>query len=423
MRTSTNASCKNARQSNHVLKVLYLQSTSEIGGSDITLLRTLEVLDRSVYAPHVVLPHDGPLVEAFRKVACQVHILPSMRKLTSRRGIGHLARYLAGYLPACFHIAGVIRREGIALVHTNTIHNLYGFLAARLTQRPHVWHVREIVVQSGFTRWVETRLVRRFSERVVVMSDAIAEMFKGADGRVPGNLVKLYDGLDLEVFHPRQRSSPRIRRELGIGEGVPLVGIVTRLDPWKGIEVFLEAAALIHQEAPKARFLVCGGEIAGHEGYEGALRQRAEALGLAGAISFTGWRYRYQDIPEVYGALDVSVQCPVYPEPYGLANVEAMACGVPVVAVAQGGPMELCVQEETALLVLPRDARAAADAVLSLLRDPERRLAMGAAGRRRAEELFDRRKCVKVLETLYDEVLAETPSRRASPAMGRGDRR
>jgi glycosyltransferase involved in cell wall biosynthesis len=100
-----------------------------------------------------------------------------------------------------------------------------------------------------------------------------------------------------------------------------------------------------------------------------------------------------------------------------------MACGVPVVAVAQGGPTELCVQGETALLVPPGDPRATADAVLSLLRDPERRRAMGTAGRRRAEKLFDRRQCVKALETLYDEVLAETPLRLASPAMGRGDRR
>ena len=386
-------------------KVLYLQSTSEIGGTDMTLLRTLEVLDRTRFEPHVLLPHAGPLVEAFRKADCRIHFLSSMRKLTSRRGIGYLTRYLACYLPAVFQIVRLIRRDGIDIVHTNTIHNLYGFLAARLARRPHVWHVREIVVQSELVRWVETGLTQRFSERFVVMSDGIADMFRGADGTVPTTLVKLYDGVDVDIFHPRQRRGVRIRRELGIGEGVPLVGIVTRLDPWKGVGLFLEAAALVGKEVPQARFLVCGGEIAAHEGYEEILWRQAEALGMGKAIFFTGWRYHYQDIPEVYGALDVSVQCPVYPEPYGLANVEAMACGVPVVAVAQGGPTELCVQGETALLVPPGDPRATADAVLSLLRDPERCRAMGAAGRERAEKLFDRRQCVKALEALYDEIL------------------
>ncbi len=387
-------------------KVLYLQSTSEIGGSDITLLRTLEVLDKKQFEPHVVLPHEGPLVEAFRKAGCRVHFLSSMRKLTSRKGIGYLLLYLIGYLPAVLQLVRLIRREGINLVHSNTIHNLYGFLAALLSRRPHVWHVREIVVQSRLMRSLETWFVRRFSTRFIVMSDAIAEAFRMKDGSFPPNLSKLYDGIELQEYHP-EVSGKRIRKELEISDGTPLVGIVCRLDPWKGLDVFLKAAALIHQKQPDARFLICGGEIDGHEGYEAALRGQVEALGIGrGAVFFTGWRYRHRDIPEVYGAMDVSVQCPVYPEPYGLANIEAMSCGVPVVAVAQGGPMELCVHGETAILVPPDDPWAVADAVLSLLKDPARAQAMSAAGRRRVEKLFDRRQCVKALEALCGEVLA-----------------
>jgi phosphatidylinositol alpha-mannosyltransferase len=388
------------------VKILYLQSTSEIGGSDITLLRTLEVLDKKQFEPHVVLPHEGPLMEAFRKAGCRVHILPSMRKLTSRKGIGYLLLYLIGYFAAVLQLVRLIRREGINLVHSNTIHNLYGFMAALLSRRPHVWHVREIVVQSRLMRSLETYFVRRFSSRFIVMSDAIAEAFKLTDGSFPPNLSKLYDGIDLEEYHPRV-SGDRIRKELGLSDDTPLVGIVCRLDPWKGLDVFLKAAALIHQKRPDARFLICGGEIDGHEGYEASLRRQVEALGLdRGAVFFTGWRYRHRDIPEVYGAMDVSVQCPVYPEPYGLANIEAMSCGIPVVAIAQGGPMELCVHGETAILVPPNAPSAVAEAVFSLLKDPARAQAMGTAGRQRVEKFFDRRQCVKALEALCGEVLA-----------------
>jgi glycosyltransferase involved in cell wall biosynthesis len=334
-----------------------------------------------------------------------------MLKLTSRRGIGYQARYLAGYLPAVLQIACLIRRERIALVHTNTIHNLYGFLAARFAGVPHVWHVREIIVQPRLMRGLETWLARRFSTRIVVMSEAVAEMFRETDGGFPPNLMKLYDGVDLDLFHPRQRPGARIRRELGVGDGVPLIGNVNRLDPRKGIALFLEAAAFILKEMPQVRFLVCGGEIAGHEGYERVLRQRAVTLGIADAVFFTGWRYHSRDIPEVYGALDVSVQCPEHPEAYGLANVEAMASGVPVVAVAEGGPTELCAHGETALLVPPRDPRAIAEAALTLLKDFVRAGAMGVAGRRRVEKLFDRRQCVKALEMLYEEILSGCPSR------------
>jgi glycosyltransferase involved in cell wall biosynthesis len=392
------------------MKILYLQSTSEIGGSDITLLRTVEVLDRARFEPHVVLPREGPLVEAFQKAGCRVHFLPSMLRLSSRRGFGYLLRYAASYLPAVWHLARLIRREGIDLVHTNTIHNLYGFMAAILSRRPHVWHVREIVVQSRLMRNLETWFVRRFSTRFIVMSDAIAEAFRMKDGSFPPNLSKLYDGIDLEEYHPRV-SGERIRKAHGIGEKVPFIGIICRLDPWKGVEVFLDAAALIKKELPTARFIICGGKIGGkmdgYEHYEAVLRDRAGALGLGDALFFTGWRYRHRDIPEVYGALDVSVQCPVYPEPYGLVNIEAMACGVPVVAVADGGPTELCVEGETALLVSPNDPVSTATAVLTLLRNPEQARAMGMAGRRRAERLFDRSLCVKALEAIYEEICGE----------------
>src|SRR5205814_1629018 len=117
------------------------------------------------------------------------------------------------------------------------------------------------------------------------------------------------------------------------------------------------------------------------------------------------WHYHGSDIPEVYRALDVSVQCPVYPEPYGLANVEAMASGVPIVAFNEGGPVELCIQNETAFLVPARNPEAVAQAVLKLLKNPTQAQAMRIAGRRRAERLFDSRQLTGELERLYLEIL------------------
>jgi glycosyltransferase involved in cell wall biosynthesis len=249
-------------------------------------------------------------------------------------------------------------------------------------------------------------VVSCFSTRFIVMDNAIAETFLKPGGGLPGKIAKLYDGVDLELFRPRASVS-RIRRELGLDEQTPLVGMVARLDPAKGPDLFLEIAARVHAKLPQCRFLLCGGEIPGHEGYEAVLHRKANELGLERALFLTGWRYRYRDIPEVYNALTVSLQCPVYPEPYGLAHVEAMASGVPIVAFAQGGPAELCVNGQTAFLVPPGDVTAAAEAVENLLRDPERIQRMGAAGRKRAELYFDRRRCVRELELLYESILGE----------------
>lgn len=404
----TKASRGSLAASRKVSKILYLQSTSEIAGTDITLLRTVELLDKEKYEIHVVFPHEGPLVEHYRKAGCRIHFVPAMVKLTRHKGFSHVLKYAASYVPCLFHLTRLIRAEGIDLVHTNTIHNLQGFLAARAAGRPHVWHIREIVVQSRLVRWLEVGLVKLFSTRFIVMSNAIGEMFLGKRRGFPRNIVKLYDGIDLEEFHPGI-SGKRIRGELEIPDSTPLVGTVTRLDPWKGIEIFLEAARHVLAEMPNVQFLVCGGEIEGHQGYEQRLRKRAEELGVGKSVSFTGWKYRHDDIPEVYGALDVSVQCPIYPEPYGLANLEAMACGVPVVAVDLGGPKELCLDGKTGHLVPPNQPRAVADAILKILKNLQAARAMGEEGRERAEFYFDRRRCVRNLEKIYDEVLNPRP--------------
>lgn len=384
--------------------VLYLQATSEIGGADMTLLRTVQALDKTKFEPHVLFPEPGPLKADFEKAGCRIYYIPAMRKLTSRKGPVYLLQFLLGYLPAVAQIAKMINREKIDLVHTNTVHNFYGFLAARITGRPHVWHVREIVVQSGWARRLEQFLVPRFSNRFIVMSDAIFEMFRLKDGTFPQNGVKLYDGLDLQCFNPSV-SGQRVRRELGVESGISLVGTVCRLDPWKGIGLFLEAAGEVLKQMPEVRFLVCGGEIRGHEGYESKLKQKAKDLGILDKVFFTGWKYSGADIPEVYAALKISVQCPVYPEPYGLAALEAMASGVPVIAPAEGGPAELCVPDETAFLFPPRDAQKLAQAILRLLQDPQKAKAMGNAGRKRAETFFDMRQCTAQLEKIYEKIL------------------
>ncbi|MGH7771208.1 MAG: glycosyltransferase family 4 protein, partial [Candidatus Binatia bacterium] len=246
--------------------VLYLQSTSEIGGSDISLLRLIEKLDKTRFRPHVVLPSDGPLVEALKMQQCKVSILKEMLKLTTRRGKLYFLRYILNYPRAAWKILRIIRRERIDLVHTNTLHNLYGFLAAKLARRPHVWHIREIVWRSRVFRDLELFLARYFADRIIVTSDAVAEVFGGGNGAHPSHLRKIPNGIDIQCYHPENDGS-RVFKDLGLAPDAPLVGLVCRLDHWKGVDTFLRAVAICEKEYPKARYLVIGGPIEGREEY------------------------------------------------------------------------------------------------------------------------------------------------------------
>jgi len=382
--------------------VVYVQPTSEVGGSDIALSRLVSHLDRERYRPVVVLPAAGPLLPKLEAAGCRVIVLPMMQ-LRSVKSLRYQALYLARFWPTIFRLARLLRREGADLVHTNSLFSLYGAWAALVARVPHIWHIREIPDSPPPMRKLLSWMALLLSARVVPMTDAVARLFKPAALR-RGQVVSIPDGIDLRVYHPSVQGE-RIRRELDIDPAAPLVGFVGRLDPWKGADIFVRAAAEVAKQWPDVGYLVCGGELPGYESYADQVKRLAWELGLKGRIHFTGWVYRLDDIPEVMAAIDVLVHTSVRPEPFGLVLVEAMATAKPLVASNAGGVQEVVEANVTGLLAEPGDWRGVAQAVGALLVDPVRAQAMGRAGRERAEQLFEVGAYARKIAALYAQVL------------------
>jgi glycosyltransferase involved in cell wall biosynthesis len=330
-----------------------------------------------------------------------------MLRLTTTRGSMHHLRFVATYPFAILQLRRIIRREHIHIVHTNTLHALHGFAAAFVSGARHVWHVREIVLQSPLIGRLESLLARRFADRVIAMSEAIAASLTGFD-RSRQQLQVLHDGIDLERFHPRNDGA-RVRRELEIPPDHGVAGIVCRLDHWKGVETFLRAAAIAVRAVPQTIFVVAGGAIDGREAFAQGLKALARELGIEKQVRFTGWRYGPEEMPSLHAALDELVLASTWPEPFGLVVLEAMASGRAVIATRHGGPLELCVEGETALLVPPGNAEALAAAMTTLLVDRELAKRLGTAGRLRAETMFDHGSHIEAIQRLYDDVLSPPP--------------
>jgi len=212
----------------------------------------------------------------------------------------------------------------------------------------------------------------------------------------------LLDGIEVERFRP-DVSGSAIRAGLGLPASAPLVGFVSRLDPWKGVEVFLRAAAIVAAERDDVRFAIWGGSLPGHKAYRDELLSLAFELDLTRRLIFAGWSTPDR-MPEVMAAIDVLVHTSVRPEPLGLSLMEAMAAGRPVVASRAGGVLETVLDGETGLLVAPGDVDGVARALLELLADPGRAKEMGEAGRRRALALFGMPAHARAVEAIYDDV-------------------
>ena len=234
-------------------------------------------------------------------------------------------------------------------------------------------------------------------------SRAIAEMY-GPERAWPVQLVRVPNGVETDRFQPGDGA--RVRGELHVTPGQPLVGVVCRLDPWKGVEDFLVAASEVAAVNHEAVFVVVGGPIVGHEAYEDTLKARARELGLSGRIRFTGWRYGPAEMPDVHRALDVLVLASREPEPFGLVLLEAMATAKPVVATAEGGPLDIIEDGRTGDLVPPRDPAAMARAILALVGDPARSARMGAHARERVLAHYTAAQYVAGVEAVYRELAA-----------------
>jgi glycosyltransferase involved in cell wall biosynthesis len=322
-------------------------------------------------------------------------IIVPMMQLRSRLSPGYLGAYLTKFWPTVWRLGRIIRQENAALVHTNSLYVLYGAWAAVIARRPHIWHVREI--PEGVPRLVLALMAVLTSKRVIAMSKAVASIFPSLR-----RVVAVPDGIDLNEFHP-YISGIGVRSELQIASDRPLVTFVGRLDPWKGVDIFLKAAARVTEVRKDVEFLVCGGELPGYERYAESLRSIASGIG--GRVHLAGWRYCPSDIPEVMAASDILVHTSVKPEPFGLVLLEAMATGRPVIA-AEGGGVGEVVGADTAVLVPPGEPDRLAEAILALLSDECRRKQMGRAGRLRAEAMFDISNYARHIESLYDRVLS-----------------
>jgi glycosyltransferase involved in cell wall biosynthesis len=336
-----------------MIRLLSVQPVAERGGSDQLLLRMVRSLPSDEFDCHVALPAPSPLADAFSAAGATLHTVP-MRRLSTSHGAREWGAYVAGWPIAVGRIARLIRRLDADVVHTNSLHSLYGWAAAAVTRRPHVWHAREIVVQSGAALALERFLAHHFADRVICMSQAVAEQLNAANVEVVNETV------DPTEF--RADLAGRFRARVGIPDDAPLVGAVGRLDTWKGFDVLLDAFERAKARRPELHLVVAGAEVRGKEQYAVGLAARAERM------RDVHWLGPRADTPEIYADLDVFVLPSTEPEPYGIVVVEALASGTPVVVTDAGGAREIVdhAAADSGTLVPPRDTGALADALVAV---------------------------------------------------------
>jgi glycosyltransferase involved in cell wall biosynthesis len=235
-----------------------------------------------------------------------------------------------------------------------------------------------------------------------------------ADGYSASKIVVIRNGVDLSRFSEPPEPE-KLRHELGLPAGTPLVAVVSRLAHLKGLEDFLDAVARISPRFPTARFLVVGETNPQHRPYLDELKSLAARLGVADRVIFTGLR---SDVPALMSSVNVSVM-PSLNEALSNVLLESMAAGAPVVATRVGGTAEALTHGETGLLVEPADPAALAASIARLLEDGEMAARLGRAAQQTIADRFSVERMVKTTEDLYLDLLdRKTSSTRRTVAIG-----
>lgn len=378
-----------------MLKILYVSAAAERGGQEIILLNIVKGLDRSRFAPLVLFLEEGSFVREVQEVGVDTHIIKAGRVRNLLQG----ARAIA-------EIGQLIKQKSIHLVHThNAKAHLYGGLAAAFAHVPCVYHLQGVPKFSISRDGVVSLLsVVVPTHQTIACSRYVADAFQQA-WRLKRKVLVVHSGVTLD---PRAipDGAPTVREEFGIPDGTSLIVIACRLQRWKGVHVFLQAAAQVVNASSKARFFIVGGTLFGlEESYATHLHEQADQLGLASSVIFTGYR------PDVYrflAAADLVVHSSLTPDPFPTVLLEAMTLGKPVVASDPGGPREIVEDGITGLLVPPGRPDRLAEAILNLLNDPDRRLRMGQAGALRAHGRFRAERMIADFEQSYLEILGLT---------------
>jgi glycosyltransferase involved in cell wall biosynthesis len=239
------------------------------------------------------------------------------------------------------------------------------------------------------------------ASRVIAVSNAVARQLRSRQLVDSKRIAVVLNGVDTKRFHVGDKQASRLSllAHYGVAASGFLVGSIGELRTLKRHDDFIRAAALLSKKIPACHFVIAGVDTSPKGEVRNKLGQLASELGVSERIHFLGW---LEDAPQLLQALDVFVSASET-ESFGLAIVEAMAAGTPVVATATEGAQEVVDDGITGLRVPIGDAVKLASAVEILLSDEAKRREIGTLARKAAQERFSLERMVDAIERIYME--------------------
>lgn len=401
-----------------VKNIIYVENGIGYGGAIICLRHLVRNLDRQQFNPLVVTGRNSPPYQEIANEAQWKYIsdrqidivgahqildpalwpdkIPGLRFIINQ-GLAR-ADDLCNFLPFFLRLLWAAKTFKADLIHANNepLCNRAALLVGKILNIPTICHVRGDQNGSQAMAWSYS-LVDHF----IPVSHWVAGSIETKLHIPKDKISVIYDGLELEKLDIHANGT-NFRTQHNISNASFVVGLVGLLIPWKGQEIFLDAAVQLKNKIPNLKMLIVGGTPDDCQEYAAMLKERVKNEGLSGIVQFTG---HSSNMPEVYNALNIVVSASTSPEPLGTVVIESMTMSRPLIGPDHGGAKEMMQHNETGLLFKAGNAQSLASAIETLYRDQPLSNRLAKAARKKALQTFAVTEHVCKIQAVYNRML------------------
>ncbi len=375
------------------IKLLHVITHLPIGGAQDNTLYTVELLDKDKYDISLCCNFSGELVNRAKKIKnIKIYDVPNLLREVS----------VINDIRAFLFLYNLIKKEKFTIIHTHSSKaGFLGRIAAMLNKSPLVIHTIHGFAfhdfMSSFKKNIYIyleKLSAKWTHGLVTVSNLNKKKVVDLGIAPIEKLKNIYSGIDLSLFI--NEKNDQFRKELNLDSSHLLLGSVGRLSHQKDPITMIEAFFIVIKRFPNAHLALVG---------DGELRNeiliKIDQLQLNGKVHLTGNR---NNPWKIYYSLDLFIMSSIY-EGLGRSITEALSCGVPVVCTSVEGVPEIVRDNETGILVPPKNSSALANGIIKSLNDMDNARKMAEEGRKFVNENFDVKKMVDDIDTLYDTFL------------------
>ncbi|NRO89211.1 glycosyltransferase family 4 protein [Lactobacillus helveticus] len=344
--------------------ILYLHAGAEMYGADKILLELTTGLDKKKFQPVVVLPAEGILKDKLEQAGITVCVIPYpilRRKYFNPHGV---INYISNYKEQTNEIISYLKKNNIKvdLIHVNTLAVLEGIRLKKKLNVPLYWHVHEIITHPQIVNKFLCWCVNRYADQVIAVSGPVKKHL--VKYGVNSNKIKvIHNGIDSNIFSPSVNSD-YLYKEWNVSKNAVKVGMIGRVNGWKGQNDFLDALVPLLSEFDNLYLFIVGSAFQGQEWRVKDLKKKINSLPNHNRIIFSEFR---KDNYAVEHFFDILVLPSTSPDPLPTVVLESMGCGRAIIGYEHGGITEMIKDGYNGKLVTPGDKVALRKAVKTCL--------------------------------------------------------